>query len=334
MRRVIAFEQDWKEALRTALRTPADLVADGWIRPEEAPRYEAVLARYPMVLPRYYSNLIDRNDPACPIRLQALPRIEELAPAGKPDPLEDLAHRPVSRITHRYKNRALLHLTPNCSMSCRYCFRKTLLGPERGVFFEGEVEAALRYIETTPALEEVIFSGGDPFLANEKTLEHALERLGRVTHLRRVRFHSRVPVTLPMRVTESFARLLAVHTKPSVVVTHFNHPRELTDLARRALRTLRHAGHVLLNQSVLLSGVNDGAIVLKQLCEELFEAGALPYYLHHPDPAQGTAHFDITPERGREIHRQLRTDLPGYLVPRYVVDDPSFPFKSDVATTV
>lgn len=329
-------EVDWKVSLRQALRSASDLASAGLIEPERVLEYEKVLARYPMILTPYYASLIDRRDPACPIRLQAIPQLVELddEPGYSQDPLRDLQNRPAPRITHRYGHRALLHLTPNCSMNCRYCFRKSLLGENRAEFFDGELAAAMEYIALTPEMQEVIFSGGDPFLANEKTLEQSLERLSKVSHLRRVRFHTRVPVTLPSRVTPEFARLIGSHGLPSIVVVHFNHPKELTFEAREALSILKAAGHTLLNQSVLLAGVNDSHETLQRLSESLFESGVLPYYLHHPDRAQGTAHFDVTMERGLMIHNELRRQLAGYLVPRYVWDDSRSPFKLDVCRTL
>ncbi len=323
--------RSWQEELRFACRTAADLARADWIPEGQIPSFERLLKRFPMVLPPYYMGLIDRNDPRCPIRLQAIPQLRELEARSElvGDPLQDLAHQPAPRITHRYQGRALIHLTPNCSMNCRYCFRKSLLGESRAEFFAGEVESALHYLAETPSITEVIFSGGDPFLANEATLAGVLRRLSELPQLKRVRFHSRVPVTLPMRIDSAFAQLLRSHHRPSVVVTHFNHPKELTPEARRALTLLATAGHHLLNQSVLLAGVNDSAETLVPLSERLFEAGVLPYYLHHPDRAQGTAHFDLSRERGRAIYTQIRERLPGYLVPRYVVDHPEYPYKTD-----
>jgi EF-P beta-lysylation protein EpmB len=328
----VPVQTDWKSELRLSLRTASQLVEGGWIPAEEQARYESLLARFPILIPPYYAALIDRADPHCPIRRQALPNLEEAKnfPENFADPLGDLAHRPAPRITHRYRNRALLHLTPLCSMNCRYCFRKSLLNENRDVFFDGEISQALEYLRQTPEIEEIIFSGGDPFLANESTLRSALQAIRLIPTIRRVRFHSRVPVTLPIRVDAAFAELLKEHAKQSVVVTHFNHPKELTPVAVQALSTLRTSGHLLLNQSVLLSGVNDRAETLASLSEKLFEANALPYYLHHPDKAQGTQHFSVSMERGRKIYAALRTALPGYLVPRYVIDDPSFPYKKEI----
>ncbi|MBY0372198.1 KamA family radical SAM protein, partial [bacterium] len=325
--------QDWKQQLANAIRTAPQLVAGGWVAREHEADYAELLERFPMVLPPYYAGLIDRTDPLCPIRRQAIPAPEEMVHAdmGKSDPLEDLKNRPAPRITHRYHGRALLHLTPNCSMVCRYCFRKSLLAEGKQDFVGGELKQALEYIANTRTLTEIIFSGGDPFLANENTLIQTLEALGKIPHLKRIRFHSRVPVTLPMRVTKEFAELLTRSGKTTAVVCHFNHPRELTPEAAVCIARMRSAGMTVFNQSVLLSGVNDSAAVLGKLCEGLFELGAVPYYLHHPDPAQGTAHFEISAERGVEIVETLQRQLPGYLVPRYVVDNPDFPYKRCVA---
>lgn len=326
-------QMDWKVELQQAIRSAEELATEGFIDPKSVPSYERLLQKFPLVLPRYYARLIDRADPFCPIRLQAVPQLRELddGPGFEPDPLGDLEHQPVPRITHRYANRVLIHLTPNCSLVCRYCFRKSLLGEKRAEFFEGQLAPGLDYIRATPQIEEVIFSGGDPFLAAEMTLAQALKGLSEIPHVRRVRFHSRVPATLPMRITPDFADRLLASRRPTVVVTHFNHPKEVTVEARTALGALAGAGLRLLNQSVLLKGVNDDALVLKRLSEALFEAGALPYYLHHPDRARGTAHFDLPPSRGLEIYRELRSSTSGYLVPRYVVDNPALPFKRDVA---
>lgn len=323
----------WKAELAAALRTAPQLAAAGWIAPAEVPAYERLLERFPLVLPPYYARLIDRTDPRCPIRLQAIPQLRELEDNEnrEADPLEDFGHRPAPRITHRYAGRALLHLTPNCSMVCRYCFRKSVLSEGKREFFEGEVAQALDYLRRTPGIAEVIFSGGDPFLANETLLGETLAALGEMAHLKRVRFHSRVPVTLPMRVTPAFARLLTRSGKAASVVCHFNHPREITPEATQALAELRAQNLTVLNQSVLLAGVNDSAETLADLSEKLFAAGALPYYLHQMDPAQGTRAFDVPVERGQEIVRDLRERLPGYLVPRYVVDDPARPFKQPLA---
>ena len=169
-------------------------------------------------------------------------------------------------------------------------------------------------------MEEVIFSGGDPFLVGDAVLTHTMQRLAAVNHVKRIRFHTRVPVTFPIRITPSLLDGLAEAGKAVLIVVHFNHPKELTCDAVAACQAIRQRGYWLLNQSVLLKGVNDSAPILKELCERLFMAGVMPYYLHHPDRAEGTAHFDLALEAGLRIFKTLRAGLPGYLVPKYVID--------------
>ncbi len=324
----------WEAELALSYRTADDLVREGLIGAHEKTAYEPLLAKYRFLLPRYYAQLIDRNDPLCPIRKQAIPSLKELKKQASfvPDPLADFEHRPQSKLTHRYSNRVLLHLTSNCSMYCRFCFRKSLLNEHRADFFGGEITEALIYLSEHTEIEEVIFSGGDPFLANGDQLFAVLDKLNQMDHIERIRFHTRVPATFPIRVTEDFASELVRGDKPVIVVNHFNHPKELTDAAAEALYLLRTEGIVLLNQSVLLAGVNDSSDVLAELSRELMMTGTLPYYLHHPDRSAGTGHFDLSMERGVAIWKEMKTKLPGYLVPRYVVDVVGQPYKSDVET--
>lgn len=328
----IQYEKTWETELGKSFRTAEDLCAAGLLREDELPEMRSLLRKYKLLLPRYYASLIDRANPSCPIRKQSIPSLEELRSqeTRRADPLEDLQHQPAPRITHRYSNRALLHLTPNCSMYCRYCFRKTLLNEWSESLFRGAVGEAVDYLAKHPEIEEVIFSGGDPFLCSDANLRSVLDRLAEIPHLGRVRFHTRVPVTFPMRVTPELAAAITATRFPVVVVTHFNHPKEVTARAASACANLKDRGVTILNQSVLLSGVNDDAAVLSELIRMLFDKSILPYYLHHPDRAEGTGHFDLSMEKGMEIHEKLRADLPGYLVPRYVIDVVGMPYKQNV----
>ncbi len=325
-------EENWRAEWAACLQSADDLVAWGLLTPEETPAFEKVTERYAFRLPRYYASLIDFTDEACPIRLQAIPQPGELenAPGFVPDPLSDLKHQAAPRITHRYANRVLLHLTTNCSMVCRYCFRKTLLNEQSHSFLAGRLNEGLDYIGKHPEIREVIFSGGDPLMVSDEALEQTLRELGKLVHVRRLRFHTRVPVTFPMRITEELCHVLSRSPLPTVVVNHFNHPREITSQSIRALNRLKASGVTLLNQSVLLKGVNNDSATLHTLSERLFEVGVLPYYLHHPDCASGTSHFWVSFEQGEKIYERLREGLPGYLVPRYVVDQVGTPYKRPV----
>jgi KamA family protein len=322
-------ELSWQSEWAHNLRSAEDLAACGLIAPDRRHAVDRVLKKFKFSLPRYYARLIDPRDPHCPIRLQAIPSPEELdvAPGWDPDPLADLSHQPAPSITHRYRNRALLHLTPNCSLYCRYCFRKSLLNELRSELFGNSLADSLAYVAAHPELEELILSGGDPLMLGDSALGRVLDDLAAVPHLKRIRIHTRVPVTFPMRITDALAKELGRCRLPIVVVVHFNHPRELTDEATEACARLKQVSAAVLNQSVLLKGVNDSAETLRELSEGLFDRGILPYYLHHPDKASGTGHFGISPEAGLAIHNALRERVSGYLVPRYVVDEPGIPYK-------
>ncbi len=325
-------ESSWQAEWSHNLRSAADLVGAGLLESDHQESVDRVLKKFKFSLPRYYAGLIDPTDPNCPIRLQAIPSLRELeeTPRLVADPLADLDHQPAPRLTHRYQGRALLHLTPNCSLYCRYCFRKSLLNELQPELFGGGFEEPLAYLASHPDIEEVILSGGDPLLAPDATLERVAHELAKLPHLKRLRIHTRVPVTFPQRITDGLIRAVSAGRLPLVFVTHFNHGKEVTPEAVEACRRIKTVSAALLNQSVLLKGVNDDAQVLADLSEKLFDTGILPYYLHHPDRAAGTGHFDLSRERGIEIHEALRTRISGYLVPRYVVDEAGFPYKQDM----
>ncbi len=322
----------WQDEIRSAYQSINDLLNAGLLSGEEAFRLNPVEKKYSIFLTPYYAKLIDRTDPHCPIRRQAIPAFEEMdeSPELSPDPLTDLKHQPVPKVTHRYSNRVLLHLTPNCSMYCRYCFRKSLLNELKEDLFKGELDKAFQYLESQTEIEEVILSGGDPLLVSDASLSQTLKRLCEIPHLKRIRIHTRVPVTCPMRITPSLIQVLSEQSKPLVMVAHFNHPKELTLEARQALYSLSEVA-TLLNQSVLLKGVNDSAATLNLLSEKLFETRVLPYYLHHPDKASGTKHFQISKAEGLAIYEEFKKSTSGYLVPKYVEDDPKSPFKTPVS---
>lgn len=323
---------DWQAELREGVRTAEQLANSGLISDSEISAYEALLKRYQLLIPPYYLGLIDRQNPDCPIRKQCVPSLMELESRAdrSRDPLGDLKHQPVPQLTHRYRNRALLHLTPNCSMYCRHCFRKTLLTQDKMEFTSTSLGPVLQYLQEHTEIEEVIFSGGDPWMIGDAKIGRILRALSEISSIQRIRFHTRVPVTLPMRVTSGLVESLRSARQPLVVVCHFNHPKELTFMAREACSRLQTVCESVLNQSVLLRGVNDNADVLSDLSKGLFSTGVLPYYLHLMDRAEGTEHFDVPKAEAVEIYRKLRLNLPGYLVPRLVEDDGGPSFKKIV----
>lgn len=320
--------RDWKSQLREAAGSIAELKALGYSAPFaflDAEGEAALEARYQVKVPRYYLGLIDKNDPADPIARMALPRIEELTENSqdKRDPIGDVAKQAAPRLTHRYNDRALLHVTNLCQMYCRFCFRKNLMNEREPELYAGDFDPAFAYLKAHPEIEELILSGGDPWLLGDEKIAALMARIrAELPGLKRLRFHTRMPVTLPARVTPELIAALGSGGPQIFIVTHFNHPRELSAEADVALARLRSAGFVLLNQGVLLRGVNDSAEVLRELYRGLGNRGVLPYYLHQCDQAAGTNHFRVGIPEGRKIWRELRGTLPGYLLPEYVLEIP------------
>ena len=289
----------------------------------------------------YYRRLFGSTDD-CPIRRQALPHPDEVDPVlpswaqeqseliyGSPvpwrvDAIGDLTHLAAPRLTHRYSNRALLHLSAQCAVACRFCFRKTHLSTQERRLYSGTFAPALAYLHATPTVTELILTGGDPLSLPNQKLAPLLQALQGLPTLRIIRIHSRMPVTLPERINPGLIALLEPLTqlKTLYLVTHFNHPKELTDEADQALRRLRHAGVLILNQSVLLRGVNDQVSVLQKLWQGLYERAVVPLYLHHTDWTPGSFHFRVPIQTGLRLLAELRGRLSGPALPHYVVDLP------------
>ena len=314
----------WRRQLKEAARTPEDLLAWGVITEDEARILGTVTRRYETLIPPYYLSLIDRDDPACPIRKQAIPSLYELEhlPGEETDPIGDRAHAPTEILVHRYPDRVLLFPTYRCPMFCRYCFRKDTLNGS-SIKLHQALPESLAYLKAHPEIEEVILSGGDPLILSTARLSELLKAIISVG-IQRLRLHSRFPVTLPQRVDSSLCDALASITAeiPLTLVTHFNHPKEITPESTKAVALLKRAGVTVLNQSVLLAGINDEVSTLKSLCRSLLNLGVLPYYLHHPDLTAGTQHFRVTIERGLALSRALRGGLSGLGIPTYVIDLP------------
>lgn len=256
------------------------------------------------------------------VRAQFLPDARELQmrPEELADPIGDDAHRPVAGLTHRYPDRAILHATQSCEVYCRFCFRRETVG-ETGLLAEAEFDRVIAYLRATPAVREVIFTGGDPLTLSPRRLGAMLDRLEDLGSVELVRFHTRVPVVAPEKITEALAQVLD-RRLPVWLVLHVNHAAELTGAAAAALRRLNRAGVPLLSQSVLLKGVNADADTLEALFRALLRHRVKPYYLHHPDLAKGTGHFRLTLAEGQAILAALRGRLTGIGQPLYVLDIP------------
>jgi lysine 2,3-aminomutase len=269
------------------------------------------------------AELIDADDPAHPIARQFVPDVAELTttPEEDADPIGDGAHEVTPGLIHRYPDRVLLKLVSACAVYCRFCFRRETVGQGEAMS-KADLAAALRYIRSDPGIWEVIVSGGDPLVASPRRLAALTAALADIDHVKVIRFHTRVPVVAPERVTPELVAALNADGATTWVAIHANHPRELTSDARAALRRLADAGIPLVSQTVLLKDVNDDPATLAALMRALVEARVKPYYLHHGDRAPGTSHFRTTIAEGRALMRALRGRLSGLAQPTYVLDIP------------
>ena len=305
------------------LRCPSDLAAANLIPHGAIPALEEVAARYAVAITPEMAHLVDPADAADPIARQFVPDVAELVttPEERADPIGDDAHEVTPGLIHRYPDRVLLKLVSACAVYCRFCFRRETVGQGEGLSAEALVKA-LDYVRTHPDVWEVIVSGGDPLVAAPRRLRSLTESLAAIDHLSVVRFHTRVPVVAPERVTADLVGSLKAPGIATWVAIHANHPRELTPAARAALGRLADAGIPLVSQTVLLKGVNDDARTLGELMRAFVEARVKPYYLHHADLAPGTGHFRTTIAEGQALMRALRGRISGLAQPTYVLDIP------------
>jgi lysine 2,3-aminomutase len=317
----------------TSLRTITQLVARGLAAPAAQAGLEQVASRYAVTVPSAFADLIDRADPSDPIARQLVPSLRELetTPGESGDPIGDDAHSPVEGIVHRYPDRVLLKIVSVCAVYCRFCFRREMVGPgQSSMLSKAALDAALDYIRSHPEIWEVILTGGDPLVLSPRRLRAVMKALGEIEHVKVVRFHTRLPVADPRRITAELVRAMKSKGKATYVAVHVNHARELTPHARAACARMADAGIPLLAQTVLLAGVNDNEKALGDLMRALVECRIKPYYLHHGDLAPGTSHFRTDLERGRELMRNLRGRWSGLCQPQYVLDIPGGHGKSPV----
>jgi len=278
---------------------------------------------FPMAITPYFASHLNPTNPRCPLRLQCVPRIHELA-IGKSDmcdPCGEDRDSVVPNLVHRYPDRVLLLATSKCAVYCRYCTRRRLVGSREVDLGDENLEAICAYLKKNKKIRDVLVSGGDPFLLDDSRLESILGRLRAIPHIEILRIGTRAPVTLPMRVTESLVSMLRRY-HPLFVSIHFTHPQEITPEVKQACNLLADAGIPLGSQTVLLRGINDQPFIIKRLVHELLKIRVRPYYLYQCDPAMGLDHFKTPISRGIEIIRSLRGFTTGYAVPAYVIDAP------------
>jgi lysine 2,3-aminomutase len=307
------------------LRSPKALADAGLIAPDRLPALERVAAQYAVAVTAPMAELIDAADPHDPIARQFLPTTAELdlRPEESADPIGDLVHSPVEGVVHRYPDRCLLKLNHACAVYCRFCFRREMVGPE-GLrpLSPAALDAAMAYIAERPDIWEVIVTGGDPFILSPRRLRDVMRRLGRIEHLKVVRFHTRVPAVAPEMITEDLVTALKAPGKAVYVALHANHARELTPAARAACARIVDAGVPMLGQTVLLAGVNDDPETLTALMRAFVETRIKPYYLHHADLALGTGHLRTSVEVGQALMRTMRGAVSGLCQPTYILDIP------------
>ena len=311
--------RDWRLELARAVTTFDQLERVMALSPSERERVRQVCRVYPPFITPFLLSLMDPGDTEDPIRRQVVPSPLELEDPGMEDPLAEDAHSPFPGAVHRYDNRLLVVTTNRCALHCRYCFRKR--NWRRPLFFFSwwmELEA---YLKNNPQVEDLLISGGDPFLLPLEMLEKLLSLARSVETLKVIRIGTRVPVALPSRVDGELLRVLDGYT-PLWICLHVNHPRELTDEMARAVESLSMVGCSLVSQTVLLRGVNDSRETLAELFMDLLSMGVKPYYLFQCDPAPGTAHFRVSPDEGRDIMKSLWGRVSGLAYPHYAMDLP------------
>jgi lysine 2,3-aminomutase len=306
----------WQKSLAKSVNSLEALVGRFGIDPEPL---GPVLERYPMRITPYYLSLISQVGD--PIWRQCMPDLRELEDGLPADSYDEAELSSVPGLIHRYPDRAVLLVSSACPTFCRFCMRKAWMRNKRGINLEESIDEAIEYIAKKPVIRDVILSGGDPLLLTDESLEDILSKLRRVPHLEIIRIDSRAPVTLPDRITLKLGRMLR-RFHPLYMITHFNHPLEVTPQSSKACIHLVDAGIPVGSQTVLLKGVNDDPPVMKKLMQRLLTIRVKPYYIHHMDLVQGTSHFRTSVEQGKKIMASLRGHTSGMATPYYVIDLP------------
>ncbi|WP_428608356.1 EF-P beta-lysylation protein EpmB [Sedimenticola sp.] len=309
----------WQQSLANAYTDVDAFIHFLKLDKETTPAARAAAKQFGLKVPREFADLIKKGDPDDPLLRQVLPIGEEtLAATGFiHDPVGDLEKVVVPGMLHKYRGRLLLIANGSCAVNCRYCFRRHYPYQEATVYRQRWQEA-IRHINQAEEIDEIILSGGDPLALSDGKLAELAARLEAIPHLQRLRIHTRLPVVIPSRLTAELTAWLTRGRLKPIFVLHINHPREISSELAVGFNRLKQAGITLLNQSVLLKGVNDSVKTLTDLSYALFDAGIMPYYLHLLDRVAGAAHFEVTELQAKQLQTELRANLPGYLVPRMV----------------
>src|SRR5690554_4263435 len=332
----IAPKQDsgssWQQILSQSVTRPEQLLerlglpVERWLGGAQAGH-----TLFPIRVPEPFIERMQPGNPDDPLLRQVLPLLEETAeqPGFVRDPLQEDNAIQTTGLIRKYRSRALLMVTGQCAINCRYCFRRHFPYDEQRLS-PADRQQVVDTLAASPEINEVIFSGGDPLAVSDQLLSQWASAISSIPHIRRIRIHTRLPVVIPQRVSEALLKWINSTPVQVVIVLHINHPAEIDQSTRRAMGYLRAAGVTLLNQSVILRGVNDNAEVLEDLSEALFDAGIMPYYLHAFDPVAGAQHFDVTDEEARLLVKDMLARLPGFLVPKLVREVPGKPAKTPI----
>jgi EF-P beta-lysylation protein EpmB len=315
----INLHSDWKTELSHCVNSIDELLNQLGLKAEDLNATEQATIEFSIKVPQSFVQLMEYGNPNDPLLKQVLPITSELQVDNNfsTDPVDESSFNPVPGIVHKYRNRVLMIISPNCAINCRYCFRRHFPYDENRQSKQQWLKA-LDYLKTKPEINEVIYSGGDPLAANDHFLRWLTAEIESIQHIKRLRIHTRLPVVIPSRVDDQLLSWLGNTKLKSTLVLHINHANEIDESLRQGVDRLKKSGITVLNQSVLLKGINDNSDQLISLSEKLFDAGIMPYYLHILDPVQGASHFDVSMDRAVEIFCQIQTELPGFLVPKLV----------------
>ncbi|OBT16409.1 EF-P beta-lysylation protein EpmB [Vibrio sp. UCD-FRSSP16_10] len=311
----VSVEQNWLQQLANGISDPSKLLSMLDINPQDCANSLSARKLFAQRVPISFIERMEKGNPNDPLLMQVLPVDAEFNEVAgfTTDPLEEQGNQQPS-LLHKYKSRVLLILKGSCAVNCRYCFRRHF-PYEDNKGSKSIWQQNLEYIAQHPQINEVILSGGDPLMAKDHELEWLIQQIEKIEHVRTLRIHSRLPVVIPARVTEALCSMLKQTSLNTVLVTHINHPNEINRELTTAMSKLKQSNVTLLNQSVMLKGINDDVATLTQLSEQLFNVGILPYYMHVLDKVQGAAHFHISDEKAKALIAELMTEVSGYLVP-------------------
>jgi EF-P beta-lysylation protein EpmB len=317
------FQANWQTELSHAITQLDELLKILELSPTAVNSSLLAAQQFALRVPRGYVARMRKADPQDPLLLQVLPLQQELfaVPGYTTDPLQEKAANPIPGLLHKYHDRVLLTLTGSCAINCRYCFRRHFPYAENNPGMQGW-QQAIDYIASKSEIREVIYSGGDPLLLKDGQLQEITDKIAAIAHVKRLRIHSRIPIVLPERITDELLSCLTSTRLQPVMVVHCNHANEIDDAVINAMQKLQAAKIPVLNQTVLLKGVNDSVRALIELSESLFAAGIMPYYLHLLDKVQGAAHFEVSENIAKQLAWEMMQQVSGYLVPKLVCEKP------------